>query len=82
MGNKTMNQCLNCWAWYPTRVGESSAEYCCKSCMTNPLGCRCQHGEFGVPEACDWKDEEGRDFRTVNLDGLKGASREYVHTHA
>jgi hypothetical protein len=50
-----MEICSNCNAEVP-KCGRDSFgnNVCCPHCIFNPLGCRCKHGEYGVPEENDW----------------------------
>ncbi len=47
----SLGPCCNCAAVSP-KAGRASdgRVYCCVHCCFNPLGCRCEHGEFGVAE--------------------------------
>jgi len=48
-----MKECQNCHAQVPEGQGGRDAEgrfICCIHCVFNPLGCRCEFGEFGVAE--------------------------------
>lgn len=53
--------CDNCHASLPEGHGGRLADgrwLCCGHCFANPLGCRCQFGEFGEPETCMLEDED------------------------
>lgn len=65
-----MERCDNCGALVE-KCGTASdgKNYCCIHCCFNPLGCRCQYGEYGVAETEDWgalngcyDDDEARYF--------------------
>ncbi len=48
-----MKICSNCKAEIPEDNGGAGLHgefICCAHCLFNPLGCRCQYGELGVPE--------------------------------
>lgn len=54
-----MRECYNCRAKVPEGHGGTDPHgrfVCCPACVFNPLGCRCQHGEFGVAETYEDPD--------------------------
>lgn len=49
--------CSNCKADVPNPGrGPRGEIICCPHCVFNPLGCRCQYGEFGVAETFEDPD--------------------------
>ncbi len=60
-----MRTCDNCGAKVPDGQGGVEPLHgrfiCCPACLFNPLGCRCQYGEFEVAETQDWYIPEDDD---------------------
>ena len=84
-----MRTCDNCGATLPNDQGgrdQRGAWICCPHCMFNPLGCRCQYGEYGVEETREWyaNDEDSEeevdleaDFREAWHDAMTGNTRPF-----
>lgn len=54
-----MRTCDNCQAKVPDGQGgldRNGRFICCPHCVFNPLGCRCQYGEYGVAETFEDPD--------------------------
>ena len=47
--------CANCGAVVPNPGRDCDGRViCCPACLFNPLGCRCEWGDYGVAETRDW----------------------------
>ena len=80
-----MRRCDSCNALLPAGLGHTrpNGDYvCCEYCVSNPAGCRCALGEYGVPESLSVCDEEDGDLLDGDGDEAVEATETILCEHA